>query len=156
MMVDHMFKWAKIISAVICLLILVDFTLPGKEYTEGVLEKERKMQRYYNAAQNVHYSHHLITKNFILFSSEDLANIVNKGDMLLLKESRLFKEINRVTHIPSATSEIYSLRYVSGLVIPLLAILVFMTSLIFPTRYVMLSFVLIVLSTGNLIYILVS
>ncbi|WP_421976027.1 hypothetical protein [Roseivirga seohaensis] len=108
----------------IALVIITDFALPGKSFTDQVTKVQTERQQYYNAAQNYHYSYKLTTGQHGFSVSEDFAKTVNEGDTVNYRISRIFKEVNRYQLSEDENIHTDSLRRYSGLILPLLVLVV--------------------------------
>tara|TARA_R110001592_G_scaffold302841_1_gene574813 strand:- start:1173 stop:1646 length:474 start_codon:yes stop_codon:yes gene_type:complete len=138
----------------IALVIITDFALPGKAFTDQVIKVQAERQQYYNAAQNYHYSYKLSTGQHDFSVSEDFAKTVKEGDTVNYRLSRLFKEVNRY-HL-STTESIHtdSLRRYSGLILPLLVLLVMGLAYRHGKKMSALIFVLQALTLGDLVFLM--
>lgn len=139
-----------VITILLALVVLIDFTLPGKVFIEDVIKVERKREKYYNAGGNSHISYKVITSKRQFSVSEDLAKSVEKKQ-IEYSESLIFKEVNRHKLVSSEKSTIYSFRLVSGLILPLIVIIIILIAFIYKKEMSILIFVLQVLLIGNLI-----
>lgn len=142
-----------VLSAIIAIIVIIDFSFTGQTVTETALSSKAKLERYYNAGGNSHTSHSIHTKSYDFYASEDFQYEVKENDSLQLKTSLLFNEINSATLLKSNTTETYSLRLYSGLIIPLLFLIAFGIYLKFPDKITIITFVLAVLNLGNLVYL---
>jgi hypothetical protein len=82
-------------------------------------------QNYRNGAGNSHLSYSIITEKSRFSISKELKDITEINDPLEVYRSILIKELNAVKQVKSGFKEIYSLRWFSGMVIPLIAIILF-------------------------------
>ena len=139
-----------VITILLALVVLIDFTLPGKVFIEDVIKVERKREKYYNAGGNSHISYKVITSKRQFSVSEDLAKSVEKKQ-IEYSESLIFKEVNRHKLVSSEKSTIYSFRFVLGLILPLIVIIMILIAYIYKKEMSILIFVLQVLLIGNLI-----
>lgn len=112
-----------ILFAVMALIILLDIVLTGSVHTAKVETVRKTLQKQYNAAANHHFSYGIDTKNFYFPVSEHFANNVEKGQTVKFKVSPIFNKVNSYESLESGEKGTYSLRLVSGLIIPVLAIL---------------------------------
>lgn len=111
------------IFVLLAMLVLVDFIFPGKVLNNEIVEVNIKRQNYYNAARGYHYTYKVITEKHQFYVTEDFAESVEDHAKIEYSISRIFKEINWYRSPSSENQDIYTLRIISGLVIPLLAIL---------------------------------
>jgi hypothetical protein len=144
----------QVVFAVSALIIVAGLLIPGKVYRTEISNIKREQQQYYNAARNQHHSYSLITPEHEFHVSEEFARTVAVNEPIDYSISRLFKEANwyRSTHEGSRST--YSLRIVSGLVIPILTL--FAMGLAFRTKLKIetLVFVLQALLLADLIYLI--
>lgn len=120
----------QIISSVFMLLaflIVADFGLPGTNHVVAVTDIEAKVEGHNNASGNSHYSYQVHTREHSFYASEDFAENLKDGDSIEYHTSLLFQEVNRHRFVKEGGHYIYSLRWYSGLIIPLavLAVLLF-------------------------------
>lgn len=137
-------------TIILALVILIDFTLPGKVFTENVIKVERNRETYFNAGGNSHISYKVITSKHQFSVSEDFAKSV-ENKQIKYSESLIFKKINRHKLISSGKSTIYSFRIVSGLVLPLIVIITIFIAYMNKKEISILIFILQVLLLGNFI-----
>ena len=138
----------------IALLMLSDFILPGKVFTDEIIQVEKKKQQYYNAARNYHYSYKVNTNKHRFSVSENFARLVQNNQKIKYSVSRIFKEINRYGLLISENSTIYSFRIISGLIIPLMVIIAIGISYKYKHKMSTLIFVLQITLIGNLIILI--
>lgn len=141
------------ITILASLVILIDFTLPGKVFTEEVLEIEKERQQYYNAGGNYHYSYKVITAKHHFSVSEGFAKSV-QNKKIKYSVSLIFKEINRYSLLSSENSTIYSFRIVSGLILPLLVIFTIAIAYRYKKKISTLIFVLQIILLANFIMLI--
>ncbi|WP_394751065.1 hypothetical protein [Spongiimicrobium salis] len=141
------------LTVLLSLIVLLDFALPGKVFTEDVLDIKKTRQNYYNAAGNYHYSYKVVTAEHQFLVSEDFAKLA-QDEKIAYSVSWLFKEVNRHRLPANGVSSIYSLRMASGLILPLLVILMIAIAYGYKKRMSRLIFVLQVISVLNLILLL--
>ncbi|MHA7102289.1 hypothetical protein [Roseivirga pacifica] len=149
---------ATIVNAIFslaALLILIDFALPGKLVSHKIVDIQSAHQQYYNAGGNSHYSYAITTNAHTFPVTEAFAQSVQVNQKIEYSVSSIFKEVNWYKS-PSANNRfIYSLRLVSGLVLPLLAIIVFAAAFKYKKKISTLAFVFQVLVIADLIFLLV-
>ena len=141
-----------VITLIIALVILIDFSLPGKVFTEEVASIKKTRQNYYNAAGNYHYSYRVITSKHQFSVTEDFAKSV-QDKKVEYSVSFLFKEINSYQLVSSDKSETYSFRIASGLVLPLLVIFTIIIAYKYKRRMSTLLFVLQIILLANLVLV---
>ncbi|WP_405201721.1 hypothetical protein [Dokdonia sp. LLG6352-1] len=141
------------VTALLALVTLLDFALPGTVYTEEVTRVQKKKQRYYNAGGNSHNSYEVVTPKHQFSVAEDIAKSA-EGTSVSYTVSLLCKEVNSYSILPSEDRTIYSFRLVSGFVLPLLLLLVIGIKFRFKKDLSILLFVLQLLVVGNFIWLL--
>lgn len=141
------------VSLLISFIMVLDFTLPGKNFVEDVVSIKKEKQRYYNAAGNSHYSYKLISPKHHFSVSEDFAKSV-ENEKIKYSVSLLFQEINRYSNLSSEKGSIHSFRIASGLVLPLIVIFAIFIAYRCKKKMSTLLFVLHVVLLSNLIFLL--
>jgi len=142
------------LSMLIALVILIDFITPGKIYTDIILDVKKERQQYYNAARNYHSSYKVFTKRFSFNIPRSLAKEVKLNKKITYTVSPIFKEVNYSSHIKSKNRNMYSLRLFTGLILPLMVILIIVLSFKYRNRIDILSFVFQISLIGDFIYLL--
>jgi hypothetical protein len=137
------------------LIILSDFILPGNVIVEEIIDVRKERQQYYNAARNHHFSYWVFTNSNNFSITEDFAKEIKKNQQIEFAVSPIFKEINSYRLLISGNEETYSLRVLSGLVIPLALILVIGLAFKYERKMDILIFVLQVLLIADLMYLLI-
>ena len=136
----------------IAILLIIDFSLPGKEITTKVNSIETNRQHYYNAGGNSHLTYTLKTNESQFIISKEFAKKVKSSDLIGVKKSVIFNEINSCSF--NDFSETYSLRIFSGLILPFLVIVILLAQTKFNLKISALSLIFKILLIGNLVYIL--
>lgn len=113
-----------VLFAIAAVVILLDFALPGQEHIEKIESIRKTRQQTYNAARNFHYSYGLKTEHFYFPVSEKFAGTVEEKHSVRFRVSYIFKKVNIYESLESGQSGMYSLRLVSGLVVPILALII--------------------------------
>ena len=138
----------------IAVLIISDFILMGETITDDIINIKRERQQYFNAAKNHHYSYK-VTTNRHSFSVEDHFVKLERGNQkIVYSVSRVFKEINWYKLASASKKSFYSLRVVSGLIVPLFSLVAIFITYKFKKNIDILIFVLQVLLIGDLIFLL--
>ncbi len=138
----------------IAVVIIVDFVLPGRIINDKIINIKRERQQYNNAARNEHYSYKIITSEDQFSVTEDFAKLVKENEKIEYTVSPIFKEVNWYRLLSSENREFYSLRIMSGLVIPLLVIIAIFVSYLSIKNINILLFVLKILLILDLIYLM--
>ena len=142
------------LTILLSLIILFDFLIPGQAHNEEVQEIEQKRQQYYNAAQNSHCTYHIITQENRFIVSQEFAKQLAVGDEVTYSVSHIFREVNGYGKSDSDQMGQHSMRIFSGLVIPLLAIVVMIIGIRFKEKMGIVRFVIQVLLIADLIYLI--
>lgn len=139
----------------VALVILADLVLPGKILIDEILDIKKERQQYYNAGRNYHYSYKVITSKHHFWVSENFAELVQENQKIEYSVSRIFKEVNWYRLLTSENREIYSLRILSGLVIPLILIIVIGLAFKYDEKISVLVFVIQALVIADLIFLII-
>ena len=150
----HLNQWLYLLTIALAAVIFIDFELPGKAVTNEILEIKKERQQYYNAAQNFHYTYKIVTAEHSFTVSEDFAKEVSIGEKVEYAVSYLFNEVNRYASAQGEHSSIHSFRWVSGLILPLLTVIIMLLAMKYPGRLSIVSFVFQVLLIADLIYLI--
>lgn len=143
------------ILVLIALVIIVDFVLPGTAYSLPVQNKKAQHQSYYNAGGNSHTSYSVHTEEHSFVVSESFNRKVDEQAIIDYTVSPIFKEVNRYQIKDSDDSEIYSLRWFTGLLLPLFALGLFAYNIRFKTQNIAVTSITNILLIGDLIYLLI-
>jgi hypothetical protein len=139
----------------IALIILIDFTVPGRVINDDIMHVKKERQQYYNAGGNQHYSYQIITPKHHFSVTKDFAKEIKTSQKIEYTVSPIFNEVNRYGLPSSMSKTIYSLRIISGCIIPLIALITFVIAFVFKYNIDILVFVLLVLLVGNLVFLLI-
>ena len=110
-------------TLLVSLLILADFFIPGTTHHQEITRVEKARQQYYNAAGNSHYSFRVISPTHSFPVSESLGTALYSGDSISFQTSPVFAQINWSQTQASEQKHRHSLRLFSGLILPLLCII---------------------------------
>lgn len=141
--------------ALASIIILTDFILPGSVVVEEIIDVKKERQQYYNAAQNYHFSYRVFTSTHNFSITEDFAKQIKNNQPIEFAVSPIFREINSYRLLNSGSREVYSLRILSGLVIPLALIIVMGLAFKYEKNMSILIFVIQVLVIADLIFLLI-
>ena len=151
---QHWLNYVYAIFTVIALVIMVDFIVPGTTINEDIIEIKKERQQYYNAAGNYHYSYKIITNKHQFSVEEAFAQSAKGQTKIEYSLSRIFNEVNSYS-LPSAKNKsFYSLRIISGLALPILALFSILMMLRYEKKIGILVFVLQVLLIADLIFLI--
>lgn len=144
-------KWLIYVFMLINSLLLLDFLIPRRQINSEIFYKEKKEQRYFNAAQNSHYSYTLHTEEHLIDVDESSFDAITVGDSLSYKRSFLFAETNSYT-LNNQGTRTHSLRRFSGLYFPLVGLIIMVLGLAYRKKADILIFVGQVMTGLNLLY----
>ena len=136
------------------LVIIADYIIPGSVFNDEIINVKRERQQYYNAARNYHYSYELITSEHQFSVSEDFVQLLHNKEKIQYSVSLIFKEVNWYKLLSSKHRDVYSLRILSGLVLPLLIIITMFVSYQYKRNFGILVFVLQILLILDLILLM--
>jgi len=142
------------ITIAIALIILVDFIGNTSEVTERIVAKKSQHQSYNNAGGNSHVSFSIVTEHTNFNCSKEFFETLENESLIKVNNSLLFNKVNSVENITTKQKETYSLRYASGLVIPLVVLLILILSLVKSNLSDILKFVTKVVIIADLFFIL--
>lgn len=109
----------------VAMAILADFEFSSETITQEVFSKNYRLENRQSTGRNYYYAAHIQVGDYSIPVSEDFADNTKKGHQLTFNKSLLFNEVNRVTNVDTGESEKFSFRWMTGCIIPLLAIIVF-------------------------------
>ncbi len=138
----------------IALFILADFVLPGRIVNDEIIEVQSERQQYYNAARNYHYSYKVITSKHKFLVAEDFAELDLVNKKIEYSVSPIFKKVNWYRLISSKEKSFYSLRIASGLVLPLLIIILIFAAFRYKKKIGTLLFIFQILLIADLIFLM--
>lgn len=139
----------------IALVVLFDFISPGRIINDEIINVKKELQQYYNAASNYHYSYKVITSKHEFFVSKDFVKLEVVNEKIEYSVSPIFKEVNWCRLFSSENKYFYSLRIVSGLVLPLLAFITVCVAHRYKKKIGLLVFTLQTLLIADLIFLLI-
>lgn len=137
------------------LVIIFDFVVPGRFFSEKIISVQMEEQPYNNAAGNSHFSYQATTSQHQFSVTEEFAEMVQADDRIEYSVSPIFKEVNWYGLPSFEYRATYSLRTMSGLVLPLLTILSILVAYRFKRKIGILVFVLQALLIVVLVYLLI-
>lgn len=136
------------------LVILGDFVLPGRIINDEIINTQRERQQYYNAARNHHYSYKVITSEHEFLVTEDFAKLELAHKKIEYSVSRIFKEVNWYKLLSSENKSFYSLRIISGLVLPFLTLISIFVAFRYKKEIDILVFILQILLIADLVFLM--
>lgn len=104
-------------------VILVDFVLPGRIINDEIIKVQKNRQQNYNTARNYHYSYKVVTNEHEFLVAADFVALEMENKNIKYTVSPIFKEVNWYRLLSSENKSFYSLRIASGLVLPLVSII---------------------------------
>lgn len=138
------------------ILFLLDFFFSKEITTEKIENITPKRELYYNAGGNSHLSYELKTNENHFTISKEFQSFSKINDSIAIHKSLLFNEINQYKLTNSEVEEIYSLRYFSGLVLPLIYFLLFLLKLKSNIKIDALLMIFQIILLFNWIYIIIN
>ena len=144
----------QILTTLLALVILSDYFIDGDISNESVKGVVKEEQRYYNPGGNSHFTFKLITETSRFYVDESNAEAFKPGAEVTLYSSWLFREINGYALPDAPKTRVGSIRLLTGLVIPVLVILVMVLSLKYEPKMAVLTFVMQVVLVGVFVLLL--
>lgn len=144
----------KAVFSFMALTILLDFALPGRVVQDKILEVKSERQQHYNASGNYHYSYKIITQAKQFSVPEYFANQAQEGEDIEYAVSLIFKEVNWYRLFSSDGKSYYSLRILTGLVLPLLILFLFYMVYQYRWKIKLLVFILQLLLIVDLVFLI--
>jgi len=141
------------LALLLALVILLDFCLPGKVYREEVISIQQEQQQHYNPSGNYHYSYQVKTPTHRFSASEAFAKSAKKKQ-IKYSVSLIFNEVNRYSLLDSDDSSVYSFRLVSGLIYPLLMLIIIVLAYLFNKKINNLIIVLMIILVADLVILM--
>ena len=150
----HILPGIYIMFGLLSVLVLIDFFWPGQQVSEVITYKSREIASKKNGFRDYYYVSDLSTENYVVRTTNELAETAEVGDPLVIEISPIFKEINEVDLPKAEASELYSHRIFSGLILPILVLMILEISYKKKYGYSTLVFVILVVFLVNFIYLL--
>lgn len=147
-------RWIYSIFTIVALIIVADFIIPGTVFLNEIVNIKRQTQQYNNAAGNYHYSYKVFTRKHNFFISKDFAETIKENQKIKYSVSRIFNEVNSYSSFNPERKGMYPLRIVSGLIIPLIVILMMGITSRYEKKIVVLAFVLKAALIADLIFLI--
>lgn len=141
------------IFVIVALIIISDFIYPGTIIQDTLIKIKKERQEYYNAAKNHHYSYKAITSKHAFFVSEDFAKSEFGDKKIEYSVSRVFQEVNWYKSVTDKQRSFYSLRILTGLILPILVILFIAISYLFNLSNEIIISILQLLLFADLIFL---
>jgi len=136
------------------LVILVDFVSPGRIINDEIIDVHQERQQSYNAARNYHYSYKVVTNEHQFLVTEGFAELELVNKKIEYSVSPIFKEVNWYRLLSSQDKSFYSLRIASGLVLPLLTIVLIFVAFRYKRKIGTIVFILQILLIADLIFLM--
>ena len=132
-------------------VMLIDFFL-GENLEMRVESVNRITQSHNNASGNSHFTYLIKAQEIEFYASQSFARSVSKNSLIHVEKSRIFKEVNRASSEQNV--ETYSLRWASGLIVPLVCMAILSLSLFLRKAIDFLVVLSILTLLGNLFLLL--
>jgi hypothetical protein len=142
------------IFAVIALIILIDFIAPGRVINSDVIHVKKERQQYYNAGGNHHNSYQVITPEHHFSVTKYFVKKIKTSQQITYTVSPIFNEVNRYGLTSSKNKTMYSLRIISGFIIPFFALITILLAYKLKDKIDILVFVFKALLIGNLVFLI--
>ncbi len=113
----------KLLFTFLSLIILFDFFGTGEIINNEVISLKSEVQKHYNASGNFHYSYCLITQDHSFYVDKSVCKSLKIGDSIEYSVSPIFKKINWYKLFPFEKKMVYSLRWTSALLLPILVLI---------------------------------
>lgn len=139
----------------ISLTTIFDFSIDSQIKHSNNFKINKVKQKYYNASQNYHFTYEIVTSTDTFNVTEEFAKSISNTNDIYYGISKIYNEVNWYSSDLNKKST-YSLRYFSGLIIPLIFIIYFILSLVFKFDNFALNNIFIILVIGNVIYLLLN
>jgi len=143
----------KYVTIMIAMVILFDHFYPGKAIESTIASISADYQSYFNAAGNGHYAYTVETEEDQFYVSEAQGEMLEEGQLISYRISLLFKEV-QTFQTDLVKGEKHSLSIFTGIMIPILAILVIMASFRYKKKISTLTFVMQVCLFGDLVFLM--
>ena len=143
------------IFAIIALIILIDFIAPGSVINSDIVHVKKERQQYYNAGGNQHYSYQVITPEHHFSVTKNFAQEIKNNQQITYTVSPIFNEVNRYGLASSKNKTMYSLRVISGFIIPFFALITILFAYKLKDKIDILVFVFKALLIGNFVFLLI-
>ena len=150
-------KWLLYIYAVFALaavVVIADFALPGRIIADDIVEIQKNRQQYYNAAGNFHYSYKVIANEHAFQVKEAFGSMELENKKIEYSVSPLFKMVNWYRLLTVEKRSYHSLRLASGLILPLLLLLMLFLKYRYNKGNSRLLFMIQVLMIGNMVFLI--
>lgn len=138
----------------ISLVTLIDFTLFTSQQKETIITISTKHQSYYNAGGNSHVAYAIKTPHKTFSITKEFAQVINEGETITYTLSPIFKEVNSY-HTSISNKETYSLRWLTGCILPIITLIIFFISFKTNKTINILLFVTILATIANTIYLII-
>jgi len=136
------------------LVILVDYVSPGSIINDEIITVQKERQQSYNAARNYHYSYKVITSEHEILVEEEFATQELENEKIEYAISPIFNQVNWYRLLSSEGKSSYSLRIASGLVLPLLTIILIFVAFRFKKKISTLVYIVQILLIADLIFLM--
>lgn len=140
--------------ALLAFLMLVDFLIPGKVLQSDNIKVFSEQQSYNNAGGNSHQAYFIQTDEHKFWVERDFALLARDKQKLNYSVSRIFKEVNWAYLEKMDVRFRGSLRIISGLIVPILFLLIGSLGFILKKDLGIFLFILQVLLLANLVFLL--
>lgn len=134
-------------------LITADFMLPHKHQTQPILEKIIRIESGHNAARKTYNTFALRTKDYTIAVEENIYKRAIENQEIDIAVSALFNKVGTIK-LPTGETQLYSFRIFTGLILPLLVLLILCLHTFTKLKLGILYFVAQAVLVGDAVYIL--
>lgn len=155
-MIKNQYKlrlWINSIIIIVSLIILTDFILPGKVVSDEIVMVKKEIQQH-KTSSKYHDSYKIITNTHQFSVSEDFVSLVSVKDNIVYSVSSIFNEVNWYRLLTTEKKDVYSLRIITGLIVPLFTIVLIVIANRFNYQIGTLVFLAHIFLIADLIYLL--
>jgi len=145
--------WINSIIIIVSLIILTDFILPGKVFSVEIVMVKKERQKHKNSSK-YHDTYKIITTSHQFSVSEDFVSLVSVKDNIMYSVSSIFNEVNWYRLLTTEKKDVYSLRIITGLIVPLFTIVLIVIANRFNYQIGTLVFLAHIFLIADLIYLL--
>lgn len=138
----------------LALIMIADFAVSKKELIEPITRISREHQQYFNAGGNSHHTFKVYTQKHSFHVSDNFVKKIEPKQEIRYTISLLFNEVNTYGLKDSKNNHVYTLRLLTGFVVPLLTICTMVLAFKYHKKMSIFIFIIQVLSIANFILLL--
>tara|TARA_Y100001954_G_C15718027_1_gene556716 strand:+ start:129 stop:593 length:465 start_codon:yes stop_codon:yes gene_type:complete len=146
-----------VLFTLLSLIILFDYLGTGNIVSSEIINVKRDLQRHYNASGNFHYSYRLVTLDHTFSVDKSDYRTLKLGDSIEYSISPIFKKINWYKPFQFDRKKVYSLRWMSALLLPVMLLISMLLEYLLKSRieidlFVFILQVVLLASLGVLVF----